>query len=195
MKKTAGLIISLFISILFFACQETYTPKPRAYFKVEFPNKEYHTFDSIYPFTFDCPVYAKVIPDAEKGADGNWMNIVFRDFNARIHTSYKPVVGNFAELEEDTRKLAYKHTVKADAIEEKIWNNETNKVYGILYDIQGNTASSIQFYLTDSTRHFLRGALYFNLKPNKDSLAPSIEFIRKDIDRMIESFKWKENSK
>ncbi len=190
--KTYFAILLIFSSLLGgISCQETYTPKPRGYFRVEFPKKEYRTFDSIYPFRFDLPVYAKVLPDNEKGADADWLNIVYPTFNARIHMSYKPIKGNFADFEEDTRKLAYKHTVKADAIDEKIWNNEKQKVYGILYDIRGNTASSIQFYLTDSTQHFLRGALYFNLKPNKDSIAPSLEFIRSDIDRMIESFQWK----
>jgi gliding motility-associated lipoprotein GldD len=192
MEKPVKKIIVYFLSIFLFSCQETYTPKPRAYFRVEFPKKDYRTFDSIYPFTFACPVYANVDPDNEKGADENWLNIIFPAFNARIHVSYKPVNGNFADFEEDTRKLAYKHTVKADAIDEKVWDNPQKKVYGILYDIRGNAASSIQFYLTDSTRHFLRGALYFSVKPNKDSLAPSVQFIREDIDKMIESFRWKD---
>ena len=88
--------------------------------------------------------------------------------------------------------MAYKHTIKADEINPIIWNNEEKQVYGILYDIKGDVASQVQFYLTDSTTHFLRGAFYFNCIPNKDSLSPSLRFLRKDIDRMIETFEWKD---
>lgn len=92
---------------------------------------------------------------------------------------------------EDARTMVYKHTVKADAINEKAFINKEKKVYGVLYDIKGNAASSVQFYLTDSVTHFLRGALYFNAEPNKDSLAPAIKFIHQDIERLIETFQWK----
>jgi len=93
---------------------------------------------------------------------------------------------------EDSRKLAYQHSVKAEAINEKLVKRDTAKVFGLLYDIEGlNTASSVQFFLTDSTNHFLRGALYFNLVPRNDSLSPVIKFIKKDITHLIETFKWK----
>jgi gliding motility-associated lipoprotein GldD len=92
---------------------------------------------------------------------------------------------------EDARSLAYKHTVKADAIDERIFSNSEKKVYGVLYDIRGNSASSIQFFLTDSTKHYIRGALYFRVEPNKDSLAPAVDFFTKDVIEFIESFEWK----
>jgi len=189
--KRNVILIFILISVVLISCQEIYSPKNKAYPRVDFPEKNYRLYDSILPFTFECPVYANVLEDNEKGAEKYWSNIVFKSFNAQIHLSYKDISNNLQDFEEDTRKLAYKHTIKADAIDEKIWENDKEKVYGILYDIQVNTASSIQFYLTDSVKHFLRGALYFNTKPNKDSLSPSIQFIRKDIDKMIETLKWK----
>jgi len=89
------------------------------------------------------------------------------------------------------RALAYKHTLKADAITEKVFIKPEQNVYGTVYEISGNAASSLQFFLTDSTNHYLRGALYFNAEPNKDSLAPLIDFVREDIIVLIESFEWK----
>jgi len=98
---------------------------------------------------------------------------------------------NLNEFIEDSRDLTYKHTIKADAIQETVYTNPELEVHGILYDVKGNAASSIQFYLTDSNEHFLRGSLYFNVQPDKDSLAPVISFFREDIIHMVESFAWK----
>jgi gliding motility-associated lipoprotein GldD len=95
------------------------------------------------------------------------------------------------ELLEDSRKIVYKHSIRADGIGEKVFENEKKNVHGILYDLKGITASSVQFILTDSTRHFIRGALYFNNVPNKDSIAPMVDFIREDIVRLMESLEWK----
>jgi gliding motility-associated lipoprotein GldD len=129
--------------------------------------------------------------DNQVGAEKYWINIDFPRYKARIHISYKPVNGNIDNLIEDVRTLAYKHTIKADAINEKVFSNPERKVYGILYDIKGNAASSYQFYVTDSVKHFLRGALYFNVHPNKDSLSPAVEFFGKDMRYLIESLEWK----
>ena len=98
---------------------------------------------------------------------------------------------NLSLLTEDAHRLAYKHSVKADAIEEKLWNNPDKEVYGIIYNIKGNAASSVQFFLTDSIRHYLRGSLYFYSQPDKDSLAPVIDFFREDIIHLVETLEWK----
>jgi len=100
------------------------------------------------------------------------------------------VDNNLKTLTEDSRELAYKHTVKAEAIKEKAYNNKDHNIYGIVYQLKGNVASALQFHLTDSTNHFLRGSLYFNTKPNKDSIAPVLDFIEKDVVRLIESTEW-----
>ncbi len=173
------------------ACRRTYTPKPHGYFRITFPEKKYERYEGPCPYTFEYPVYARVVKDPEPDAEPCWINVEFPSLHGRIHITYKNIEGNLGRMLEDTYDLAYKHTVKADAIRERAFADTLRHVYGILYDIRGNTASNVQFYLTDSTRHFLRGALYFRTEPNKDSLAPVIDFIRKDIVHMIETFSWK----
>lgn len=192
MKIKQSILIILFSSMLSFACKENYYPKPHGYLRVDFPKKEYCLFDSVYPYTFEIPTYSKIEEDKSKNAQKYWANWIFPKFNAVVFLSYKNIRNNLSSYEEDSRELAYKHSIKADAIETKIWENKEAKVYGILYDIKGNVASQIQFYLTDSTQNFIRGAFYFNNVPNKDSLAPVLKFLRKDIDRMIQTFKWKD---
>jgi gliding motility-associated lipoprotein GldD len=117
------------------------------------------------------PGYAVISDDDSRIAEPCWINIDFPEFRGRLHISYKRVDDNLVELMEDTRKLAFRHTVKADAIDERMFINEKDKVYGVMYELKGNTASAIQFFLTDSSSHFFRAALYFNVQPNKDSLA------------------------
>lgn len=176
---------------IFHSCNSTPIPKPRGYFRLEFPEKDYKLLDSTLPYKFYYPVYGEIIPDAQVGAEKYWINIDFPKYKARIHISYKSVNKNINNLIEDVRTLAYKHTIKADAINEKTFSNPERKVYGTLYDIKGNAASSYQFYVTDSLKHFLRGALYFNVHPNKDSLSPAIDFFGKDMIYIIESVEWK----
>ncbi len=191
--------ILLFILVLFIAgtiaCREDYTPKPRGFMKVEYPTKIYKTFKSDAPFSFDYPEYARVVPDTSLNAEKYWYNIEFPVFDGTIYLSYKQVHNDLSAFVEDSRNLAYKHTIKAEAIDESIINNPQDKVYGLLYDFSGNTATSLQFFLTDSSRNFLRGSLYFNTTPQKDSLAPIIAFIREDVIQMIDSFKWKNTEK
>jgi gliding motility-associated lipoprotein GldD len=119
------------------------------------------------------------------------LDIEFPTLKAKIHLTYFSLNGDLASLTESSRELAYKHTIRADAIEEKLWSDETSRVYGILYDLKGNTASAVQFYATDSTQHYLRGSLYFMAQPNEDSLLPVITFLREDILHLIETLTWR----
>jgi len=176
------------------ACTEnSYTPKPRGYFQIKFPKKEYLSYHDGCPFTFDYPKYAVIAADKERGAAPCWNNLNFPQFNARLHLTYYGVFSQqeYDGLVEDARTLAFKHTVKANAIDQKLIHFPERKVYGVYYAIEGNTASSIQFFLTDSARHYFRGALYFNERPQYDSIAPVVNFIKKDIDQLINTFKWK----
>lgn len=186
------LIIVSVVSIFAFCnCKKNYTPKPRAYFRIDLPEKQYQKYESDCPYTFQYPVYATINSDKSNPAEKCWANIDFKNIGGRIHISYKDVNNNIAQILEDSRKLAYKHSIKADAIQEQVFIKPEKKVYGILYEIEGNAASSVQFFLTDSTHHYLRGALYFNVEPNKDSLSPVIQFIKDDIIVLIESFEWR----
>lgn len=184
-------IIILIIIVLQFSCSDTYTPKPRGYFRIEFPEKEYVQYEDAGPYSFQIPKYSHMEKDNENDAEPWWNNLVFSSLKGKLHLSYKPVNNNLSKYVEDARTLAYKHTIKADAISEQVFIIPGRKVYGILYEIKGNAASPYQFFATDSVHHFLRGSLYFNVYPNKDSLAPVFDFIKPDIVKLIETLKWK----
>jgi gliding motility-associated lipoprotein GldD len=193
-KKSILTYISVFViigSIFLGGCNRNYTPKPRGYFRIDLPEKNYVQLDSVFPYKFKYPVYARLVDDDSKSHEKYWINIEYPDLNGKIHISYKNINNNINQILEDTRKLAYKHTIKADAINEIRFAKPEKKVYGMLYEIEGNAASSVQFFVTDSTKHYLRGALYFNAEPNKDSLAPVLDFVKEDIHVLIESFEWK----
>ena len=174
------------------SCSES-VPKPRGYFRIELPEKEYATYEQDnFPCRFEYAKNVSVVGVKGIEKDSAWMDVVYPKFNAKIYCTYRTLNGNFQQLSEDSRRLVYKpHTVKADAITEQVYENDEHAVYGILYELKGNTASNIQFVMSDSTKHFLRGALYFNENPNKDSIAPVVEYIREDIIRMVETLEWK----
>ncbi len=174
------------------ACKKQIFPKPRGYFRIDLPQKNYQLFDSVCPYSFEYPVYSRIEADIDLNTEPCWINIFYPAYNANIHISYKKIYNNLDEMIEDAHTLAYKHTIKADAINEEMFQNPEEKVFGILYDIQGDAASSTQFWLTDSTNHYLRGALYFMVEPAEDSLAPVIAFIKDDIIHLIETMSWKE---
>ena len=183
------LIICFTLSL--YSCSKTSIPRPYGYFRVDLPVHSYRTIDTLnLPYRFDLPKNVKLIYRQAKG-EMFWIDLYYPKLNASIYCSYKPVKGNLIDLLEDTRRIVYKHSVRADGISEKVFEHPDKKVHGILYDLKGNTASSLQFILTDSTRNFFRGALYFNNVPNKDSIAPMSNYIREDVIRIMESFEWK----
>jgi gliding motility-associated lipoprotein GldD len=181
----------LFLFLCIAGCEGSYTPKPRGYFRIQFPKKEYLQYKADAPYTFEYPAYAIVSKDTDRNTEPYWINIYFPKYKGQLHVSYKALKNDLNKYIEDSRTLAYKHTVKADAIDEEPIQTPYH-VSGILYAIEGNTASSTQFYITDSTKHFLRASLYFNIPPKSDSLAPVLQFIKKDIAHMIQTFKWKD---
>ncbi len=180
-----------FFAFLFSSCAESYMPKPYGYFRVDLPEHSYRSIDTLQlPYKFDLSGIAKIVSRAENG-EQYWIDIQYPYLNASVYCSYKAIHSNLYELSEDARKYVYKHSVKADGISERVFEHPEKKVYGVFYDITGNAASSVQFTLTDSTQHFVRGALYFNNVPNKDSIAPMVDYIREDMVRLMESFEWK----
>jgi len=189
-KKMKYRYVIIFLAVII-SCSETYTPKPRGYFRITLPEKEYQKFENEGPYSFEIPKYSFVQVYSKKSTEKWWLNIVLPSMKGKIHISYIKINNNLNKFIEDSRSLAYKHTVKADAINEEVFVNKDENVYGVLYDIKGNVASSYQFFVTDSTNHFLRGALYFNVYPNKDSLAPVLNFVKKDIINLMETVKWK----
>lgn len=188
-------IVLLFLLSIALGCtsEQVNSPKPKGYFRINFPEKVYQTYTSDAPFSFEYPTYAKMVKDTEPSAQPYWNNLDFPQFNGRLHLTYHDVFSeqNYNKMTEAAHRLAMKHTVKASAIDRRFINYPDKKVYGVYYEIQGNTASSVQFFLTDSAKHYFRGALYFNEAPQYDSIQPIIKFIKKDIDRMIATFQWK----
>jgi gliding motility-associated lipoprotein GldD len=191
LNKFIFLLLLLGIAVSHISCKKKYTPRPKGYFRIDMPQKQYQNWNEDYPCSFDVLNYAKITKDKSKGAEKHWLNIQYPEYKATIHLSYKKVDNNIEDYLEDSRKMAYKHSIKADAIGEQAYLNNDNKVYALIYRIKGNAASSVQFVATDSTNHFLRGALYFKQHPNQDSLAPVINYIDQDMVRLIESLKWK----
>jgi len=182
--KIKFLLIGL-IAILS-SCSENYSPKPLGYFRIDLSEKEYQIFDSNCPYQFLSPKNVKII----NGKNNCWYNIYYPSHDATIYLTYKMLDSNLASIVEESHKLAYDHAVRSDGIIEKVYVNEEKQVYGVLYDIHGNSASNLQFFVTDSTNHFLRGSLYFNTVPNSDSLQPVKDYIKKDLQTLIESLKW-----
>jgi gliding motility-associated lipoprotein GldD len=188
------LLLCLFLS----SCHGDYTPKPKAYPRVVFPERKYEMYDpKDCPFKFEKPVYANVTNDTiffgQKILSVNcWLNVNFPTLNGTINLTYKEIndTMKLERLIEDAHKLSFMHTTKADYIDEIRIQND-HGVGGILYDVGGNAASNVQFFLTDSTHHFLRGALYFNSEPNSDSMAPVVTFVKEDMKRMLKTFQWK----
>ncbi|HKJ40585.1 MAG TPA: gliding motility lipoprotein GldD [Sunxiuqinia sp.] len=185
------ILLSLIAVLLLASCHKKYTPKPRGYFRIEFPKKSYHQLKMDLPYSFDVADYSNVVKDKERNTQPGWINIVTPQNKAYLHISYARLKNNLPEHIEESRKLAYNHSVKADAIQERLYVNPQNKVYGTIYYIDGNAASPVQFYLTDSIENFLRGALYIREIPNIDSLRPVIEFLKPDIIHLIETTTWK----
>ena len=185
MKISYYLFLTLFILIIS-SCKERFSPKPKGYLRVDFDHKKEKLFNpNECPFSFQTSDYFKF-----KKKNDCWFNLECPKHNATIYVTYKKIDQNLFQLLEESRKMAYKHTIKADGINEKIYLNKENNTYGTLYDIQGETASSVQFHMTDSLNNFIRGALYFSVTPNSDSLQPIINYFRDDIISIMESLKW-----
>jgi gliding motility-associated lipoprotein GldD len=191
------LLIYLFAISLLAACNSDYTLKPRGYFRIGFPKRDYKVFNEPgYPYTFEYPVYGNVIRDStffeESAENPYWINIDFPQFGGRMHISYKEIGrNNFDSLVQDAYTMSYKqHTYKASAIDGKNFVTP-NGIEGVYFTLRGNTATSNQFFMTDTTKHFLRGALYFSATPNEDSLQPVNDFLRKDVEHLINTLRWR----
>lgn len=183
-------------SLLILSCNSPYTYKKKGYFKIEFPEKKYSLFDQPgYPYEFEYPVYSTIIKDTaffeDKPENPWWINIDIPHFHGRIYISYKEVnKNNFDSLVSDAFKMAYKqHAEVSTGIEES--PVQTPNAEGFYFSLGGNTATANQFFLTDSTKHFLRGALYFDATPNEDSLGIVNDFLKKDLQHLINTLKWK----
>lgn len=198
--RTFFLLLIAGLLLLALSCSEPShaTPKPRAFPKVDYPERGYQSFDEGYcPLTFEYPLYAEVQRDTaffeEAPPHPCWFDLYFPDFDGRLHCSYAPIGGeqSWERLKDDAFSLADWHNKKANYIDE-LRVDKGNGVSGMVFLIEGAAASPFQFYLTDSTRHFIRGAFYFNTEMRPDSMAPIYSFVQQDLLRLIETFEWAE---
>lgn len=167
-------------------------PKPKGYFRIDLPEKNYVSVDTIEKYAFEVPSYAVLTGDPFSPQEKNWINVEVPQFKASIHLTHKDVNGNLSEYLEDVHTMLTKHLQKANGMNDSLIVNPEHRVYGMLIEMDGKgVATPLQFYLTDSTANFVRGALYFNFVPNNDSMQPVIDYLRQDIDRMISTFEWK----
>ena len=185
--KLSAYILAALIMMTACGGDENYTPKPRGYFRINTPNLEYQTLQVDCPFTFEYNKAAEWQPTRFKC----WGDVYYPSIKARLQLTYKPVTPeNLDTLLGDGHELAFKHVVKADGISEKLYTDEQREVYGILYKIKGEAATNTQFFMTDSTDHFLRGVLYFYAEPNEDSLQPVNDYMYEEVVHLIETLKW-----
>ena len=176
-----------FLILLLASCSQSYTPKPKGFIKLDLPDKRYTKVITDCNFSFELPVYSIL----RRVNSTCFYNLNFPAQNAVLHITYYPLNGNLVDHIEKSRRLAYKHEIMADAIFESVYSNNNDKVYGLLYNYNGVTATSTQFYLTDSTNHFFRAALYFNSEVT-DSLLPINNFLKGDVKHIIETFRWED---
>ena len=173
--------------LIFFSCKEETIVKPSAQLRLDYAKPEYIPFDTDCPFTFEINENANWVE--KKKCD---ININYPNMKATLYMTYSDVKNNNLDsLLRDAQKLAYDHTIKANSIPEQPFINPEENVYGMFYMINGNAATQAEFYVTDSINHFLNGALYFEAKPNFDSIFPAVVYLREDIRRLMETIKWK----
>lgn len=182
MRKLFSIILVLGICV---SCKDDVLPKPKAYLSLRYAPASYKDLALKRPYTFQLSDQAQVIDEKD-----NWLKIKYPALKASIDITYRPVENNLRELLTESERLVYKHAVKAEQIVPKDYQNTQNKVFGSVYEITGNAASQIQFHITDSTRNFIKGSLYFYIKPNYDSVLPAIAYIKKDIVKLMETLRW-----
>lgn len=193
MRRLTNSLIALILLVLASSCgDKNPQPKPRGYFRIDLPDKQYVTLDTMRYYSFEYPTYSTITPDYHSLQEKDWVNVEFPRFKGTIHISYKQVNDNLGEYLEDAYFMITKHIGKATGIRDSVIINKGKNVYGLMYYLDGEgVASPLQFYLTDSTEHFMRGSLYFNVVPNNDSLQPVIDFITDDVRHLINTLEWK----
>jgi gliding motility-associated lipoprotein GldD len=186
-KKTIGLLLFLLLLVLTISCKDDVLPKPASQLRLDYPIAQYASFSNQCPFEFEINENAIINEDKNCG-----FSIHYPKMKATIYLTYKTVNNDISFLLRDAQNLTYKlHTQKADEIMEQPFINPDKKVYGMLYNVTGNAATNSLFYATDSIKHFVTGSVYFYAKPNFDSILPAESYVKNDMQRMMETLKWK----
>jgi gliding motility-associated lipoprotein GldD len=191
MLKTILIFLFIPLALFLFSCEEEFVPKPKGYNRIDLPEHTYEALTEKHPYTFLYSKSAVIKRDSSSISEPHWITIHYPYFDADVQLTYKPLAGKKDSIKlnehiEDSYKLANKHQIKAYAIEESIVKTPSGKKATVI-ELSGDVPSQFQFYITDSSRHFLRGALYFK----RDSLAPAIEYLKKDIMQLVNTLEWK----
>ncbi|MBL7694753.1 MAG: hypothetical protein JNK91_07900 [Ferruginibacter sp.] len=215
MRIKASKLLSLILPVLLlYACNSPYTSKKRGYYKIDFPERSYVKFEEAgFPYRFEYPSYARVVRDSayfdQDTLNPYWINIDFPSLGGKMFLSYKAVGGSstykvkqpdgtykdsvgknvFDLMVNDAFKLTGKNEVVASSIKDSVFRTP-NGVSGVFFRVGGNAATARQFFVSDTTKHFFRGALYFEATPNADSIRPVVDFLQKDIDHLLQTFRW-----
>jgi gliding motility-associated lipoprotein GldD len=192
-KKFNCFILILLFVILLMGCRRDYSPKPIGYNRLILPEASYRPLPDSLPYTFEYSRHARLLDDSSSINERYWVEIFYPDLNATIHVTYKSVGNDQKLLEEflnDAYTLTAKHQVKAHAIDEAIITTPSGKT-AVVAELEGEVPSQFQFTMTDSSKNFLRGALYFNTQVQNDSLAPAIDYMKKEIMHLINTLEWK----
>lgn len=189
MQKTASALFALILLSLLYGCSESKEvfPRPRGYYRIDFPEKTYQSYNDDCPFEFEIPTYAHV--EDVQGKGSCFKNIHFGWYNATLHCTYAKT-DDLISYTNMAKKFAYEHKIFASAIEEKPIRLDSNRVFGLRYDLAGDVAMNYSFYLTDSVSNYFAGSLYFQTQPNFDSIQPTLDFIKEDLENMIQTFRW-----
>ena len=185
-KKNYNLFFGLLLLVLVASCKDEVLPKPASQLRLDYPVAEYAAFSNHCPFEFEMNNNAIIKEDKNCG-----FSINYPKMKATIYVTYKTVNNDINSLLRDAQKLTYEHVIKADDIIEQPYMNSNKKVYGMFYQVSGNAATNAQFYATDSIKHFVTGSVYFYAKPNFDSILPAESFVKNDMQRLLETIKWK----
>jgi gliding motility-associated lipoprotein GldD len=186
LKKKVGIFSALSILALTISCKEEVLPKPESQLRLDYPIAKYASFSNHCPFEFEINEDAIIKEDKNCG-----FSIQYPKMKATIYLTYKTVNKDIDSLLKDAQTLTYKHVIKADDILEQPYLNANTKVFGMFYRVDGNAATNAQFYATDSIKHFVTGSVYFYAKPKFDSIMPAADYIKNDMQRLLETIKWK----
>lgn len=186
LTKNYFAVLLMIASFGFVSCKKETIPKPSSFLRLDYPIAEYDHFESDCHYTFNMNSDAII---TEKGNCN--FEITYPKMKATIYLTYKPVNKNIDLLLRDAQKLTYEHVIKADDILEQPYLNPEQRVFGMFYQVDGNAATNTQFYVTDSTKNFVAGAVYFYAKPNFDSIMPAASYIKNDVQNLMESLRWK----
>lgn len=179
--------------VLLLSCQTEYQPKPKGYNRLVLPEPSYQASPDSLPYSFEYSAHATLLKDTSWVREKHWVEIYYPELKATVHITYKKLNHSTELLKEymnDAYTLTAKHQIKAYAIDESITKTPSGKT-AVIAEIEGEVPSQFQFTMTDSSANFLRGALYFNVKVQNDSLRPAIEYVKKDVMHLINSLDWK----